>query len=175
MAYNKTTWENAPSTNTPINANNLNKIEEGIYQNSLKADQEGDLTTLTTTEKSTLVGAINELKGGETYSTSEVNTGKIWHNNKPIYRKVFVLTSPSSTGTWTDYTHNIANIDEFTYCSANINLPNLGHQYFADFYQDSGYYFNFVPKLTMFSARVGYSQYTSKDMTIVVEYTKTTD
>jgi hypothetical protein len=61
MAYNKTTWENAPSTNTPINANNLNKIEEGIYQNSLKADQEGDLSTLDTTTKSTLVGAINEL------------------------------------------------------------------------------------------------------------------
>lgn len=35
MAYNKTNWQNAPSTDTPINANNLNKIEEGIYQNSL--------------------------------------------------------------------------------------------------------------------------------------------
>lgn len=38
MAYNKTTWENAPSTNTPINANNLNKIEEGIYQNSISIE-----------------------------------------------------------------------------------------------------------------------------------------
>lgn len=38
MAYNKTIWENAPSTNTPINANNLNKIEEGIYQNSISIE-----------------------------------------------------------------------------------------------------------------------------------------
>lgn len=30
MAYTKTVWENLPSTNTPINANNLNKIEDGI-------------------------------------------------------------------------------------------------------------------------------------------------
>lgn len=30
MIYNRTTWENSPSTNTPINAQNLNKIEQGI-------------------------------------------------------------------------------------------------------------------------------------------------
>jgi len=119
--------------------------------------------------------SVTDLKGGEVYSTSEVKTNKKWHNNKPIYRKVFVLTSPTQTGTWTDYTHNIANIDEFTFYSANINLPTVGHQYFADFYESSTYYFNFIPKLTVFSARVGYSQYTNKNMTVVVEYTKTTD
>lgn len=30
MAYTKTNWENFPSANTPINAENLNKMEEGI-------------------------------------------------------------------------------------------------------------------------------------------------
>lgn len=30
MAYNKTIWENLPSTNTPLNESNLNKIEGGI-------------------------------------------------------------------------------------------------------------------------------------------------
>ena len=30
MAYNKTTWEDLPSTNTPLNATNLNNIENGI-------------------------------------------------------------------------------------------------------------------------------------------------
>lgn len=35
MAYNKTDWQNLPNTTTPVNKNNLNKIEEGIYQNSL--------------------------------------------------------------------------------------------------------------------------------------------
>ena len=61
MAYNKTNWQNAPSTDTPINANNLNKIEEGIYQNSLKADQVGDLSNLETTDKTNTVNAINEV------------------------------------------------------------------------------------------------------------------
>ena len=30
MAYEKINWENAPSTNTPINAENLNHMENGI-------------------------------------------------------------------------------------------------------------------------------------------------
>ena len=31
MAYNKTKWEDLPSVETPISAENLNKIEQGIY------------------------------------------------------------------------------------------------------------------------------------------------
>lgn len=30
MPYNRTTWENSPSTNSPLSADNLNNIEEGI-------------------------------------------------------------------------------------------------------------------------------------------------
>ena len=31
MAYTRVNWEDLPSTNTPINATNLNKMDEGIY------------------------------------------------------------------------------------------------------------------------------------------------
>jgi hypothetical protein len=57
MAYIKTEWENSPSTKTPINANNLNKIENGIYTNSVDV---GELTNLNTENKENLVEAINE-------------------------------------------------------------------------------------------------------------------
>lgn len=30
MSYTKTNWENSPSTNTPLNAENLNNIETGV-------------------------------------------------------------------------------------------------------------------------------------------------
>lgn len=33
MAYTSTNWENLPSTNTPINATNLNKIETELGKN----------------------------------------------------------------------------------------------------------------------------------------------
>lgn len=69
MAYIKTEWENSPSTKTPINANNLNKIENGIYTNSVNI---GELADLTTTNKNSTVEAINE-----TYNRiNKVNTAK---------------------------------------------------------------------------------------------------
>ena len=34
MSYTKTTWEDLPSTNTPINATRLNNIENGIKNNA---------------------------------------------------------------------------------------------------------------------------------------------
>lgn len=30
MAYTPTKWESAPSTSTPLNADNLNKLEQGV-------------------------------------------------------------------------------------------------------------------------------------------------
>ncbi|MEY0282150.1 hypothetical protein AB7W07_19675 [Providencia rettgeri] len=30
MTYVPTKWENSPSTNTPLNADNLNKLEQGV-------------------------------------------------------------------------------------------------------------------------------------------------
>lgn len=30
MAYTPTVWENEPSTKTPLNAENLNKLEQGV-------------------------------------------------------------------------------------------------------------------------------------------------
>lgn len=42
MAYQKTNWENLPSKNTPINAANLNKMEEGIAK---AVEKTGDIMT----------------------------------------------------------------------------------------------------------------------------------
>lgn len=38
MTYARVNWEDLPSTNTPINATNLNKMDKGIYDNSLAID-----------------------------------------------------------------------------------------------------------------------------------------
>lgn len=110
----------------------------------------------------------------DVYSTDEVKTNKRWINGKPVYRRVFNLTSPSTTGQWTDYSHNIANIDEFINCKAYLKLSS-GEQFFADFAESSTYYFNFVPKVNMFSTRIGFAGYANKTMRVIVEYTKTTD
>ena len=92
MAYVKTIWENLPSESTPINASNLNKIENGIYDNSVNIDNiNGELDTLTT------------------YSTDEQVIGT-WVDNKPIYRKCFYVSSfPNNTESKIDV--STSNID----------------------------------------------------------------
>lgn len=174
MAYNKTTWENAPSTNTPINANNLNKIEEGIYQNSLKTDQVGDLSNLETTEKSNLVGAINELKENEEYSTTEeIKTNKMV-GNKPVYRS-YVTYTHSSTGNYT-YNHNL-NID--TLVGADIFLSVAGQTISSHGYRPNPYIagsnsfmVSQIVENAMVSSSTGWSNNT---VYAWLEYTKTTD
>ena len=42
MAYVKKNWQNTPSTNTPINADNLNHMEQGIYDAAATADYAKD-------------------------------------------------------------------------------------------------------------------------------------
>lgn len=74
MSYSKTDWTNnsAPA----INADNLNKIEQGIYDNDAAIASAntniGTLTNLTTTEKSNLVGAINEVDGNTDINTTNI-------------------------------------------------------------------------------------------------------
>ena len=72
MAYQKQIWENLPSTNTPLNADRLNHMEDGIYEASTGTSIEvhNEYSTSTT----------------EPYSANYVNTlnGEIlWANPNP--------------------------------------------------------------------------------------------
>lgn len=71
MSYIKTNWQNKPNQSTPINAANLNHIEDGIYDVSTSI---GDLNNLNTTEKSNIIGAINEINT-KTIPISQGGTG----------------------------------------------------------------------------------------------------
>lgn len=59
MAYVKKVWKDLPDETTPINATSLNHIEDGIAGVDTNI---GDLTALTTTDKTDTVSAINEVK-----------------------------------------------------------------------------------------------------------------
>lgn len=74
MAYIPIDWENLPSTTTPVNATNLRKMDTGIKNNS---DNIGELTNLETSDKSSVVNAINELITKELYNDSTGTTGSI--------------------------------------------------------------------------------------------------
>ena len=63
-----------------------------VYNGTLTLQQNG--TTLDTfTANSSTNKTVNITTSNDTYSTTEVDTGKEWIDGKPIYRKVY-------TGTW---------------------------------------------------------------------------
>lgn len=100
MSYTKTTWENLPSTNTPINATNLNKIENGIYDNSNSID------------------ALIE------YSTQETVIGK-WINGKPIYRAYITGNVGTSSASGIIYQTVLSNVDEIISWNGRVTLGNI--------------------------------------------------
>lgn len=69
MSYTKTNWVN--NSSPKINATNLNKLEQGVYDNT---EDIGDLTQLRTTDKSNLVNAINETKGVLKWTNSSITS-----------------------------------------------------------------------------------------------------
>lgn len=126
MAYTKQTWEDLPSTNTPITASRLNHIEDGIES------VETSLTPVTSyTETNTKGYSCDYINDCNTYSTSETFTGKYWVDGSKIYRKTIHYTSTNGLQTGSNsINHNISNIGthrvvvEQEYIYSNINFLN---------------------------------------------------
>lgn len=95
-AYVKTVWEN---DSTPLNEANMNKIEdqlEALTDETIDIESNiGDLDDLDTTEKDSIVEAINELASGTVDLTD--------------YKKIYVVssTTPLSDTTFNQYCQNI--------------------------------------------------------------------
>ena len=71
MAYTKTNWEDAPSTATPLCAESLNKIENGIYENSIDiALADGNIHTLT--DRITAINTALSAKADRTELEDEI-------------------------------------------------------------------------------------------------------
>lgn len=100
---NKETLNEQPSIadKNKVKAEDMNEIKSVVNTNY---GEVGNIANLKTTDKTSVVNAINELKDGEIYSTSEVKTNKVWIDGKPIYRKMIQI----SVGT-TEVSYSIAN------------------------------------------------------------------
>lgn len=92
------------SGTTPLSANNLNAMQDGIYEDI------GNISNLQTSENN-LVGAINELVNKYTFSTTEKIIGK-WINGKNLYIKTFQKTYNETSG----YSETLASSIEDGFC-----------------------------------------------------------
>ena len=126
--------------------------------------------------KSVVNNNASVLNASLTYSTTEQVVGT-WIDNKPIYRKVISSTSVT-TGGETSINTGISNLKEFTSIigvmtrstGSAFPIPRAHTSSFA--YQVGMYY---VPSDNTMRVEVGSSVTNVSKVTIILEYTKTTD
>ena len=112
MAYEKQTWEDYPSTNTPITSDRLNHIEQGIYDNS-------------TDIVSTATQIRNEMKTnivtGEEVATNEYVDGK------QVFVKKVEFTFPTTINAWTTLIQLDSTVDDLI--DKKLRYYNNGENY----------------------------------------------
>ena len=159
MAYERVNWENLPSTNTPVNADNLNKLTEGLSSNDFTDD-----------EKTKLENLNSNLQN---YSFDEQIIGS-WTNGKPLYRKTIDCGNlpNNSTNTISTNLTNIIPRKLYGFCySSNYGNGFAINTYRVDntAYSISAYFDNNNIKISTTSDRSSYYAY------VTLEYTKPTD
>lgn len=159
-----------------INSNDITITQTGDNI-QLETPNIGNLTNLTTTNKSSIVDAINEINGEipDIYSTSEVKTNKVWINNKPIYRTVFERTDvPRGYDT---QNHSISTLETLIKAEGILYYTS-GYQYVPNVVADNitGYGAGILNITNQkYSTLLGNNIPTTNTMYIILEYTKTTD
>lgn len=194
MAYERVNWENLPSTNTPVNADNLNKLNDAIDQKADSSDvytkTETD-TKLNKKQEKLTAGTGIEITGEniinniqENYSTNEQKIGK-WINGKPIYRQTFGFNVPNyGTETyfnWTEsfYTNSISNVDEIINVKSFYKRSDNTYQPVPNNHSQSSTWasgiYDFSGTGFRFWAGNLANAFTINYLIVTIEYTKTTD
>lgn len=119
---------------------------------------------------------INE-KAKEIYSTEEQVIGT-WVDGKPLYRKVINLTAPicEKDGTYVSKTYNISNNVDFAVIELGFIKDEYNQIQTFPYINNSG---NCIKAFVDLNKKINLvhniNSYSSKEATVSVEYTKTTD
>lgn len=163
MAYTKTNWsnDNAPA----INEENLNKIEDGIFDAHTKNDEQDN--------------KINEINSINEYSGQEKIVGK-WTNGKNIYRKT--ISGTYRTTNSRDIVDLVENVETpirgFGFYSPNENVPRnqigspmIGVAGNIDAYSEIRFSANNILQIAFITPQTSYQGLTGSYI-ITLEYTK---
>lgn len=163
---------NFVNNSTPaLNSTNLNKLQDNI-EDSIKSQK-----TLSDTD----TYSCNYINQNNTYSTSEIKTNKVWIDDKPIYRKVISVNSPASADVYTTIANMGSNVVDTLVSATSMILANYdaNNQIFYNLNideSDANHYCLIAYNRSNgnIQAKVG-TEFINKNITIVLEYTKTTD
>lgn len=135
----------------------------------------GNLSSLMTTNKTSLVNAINEVYGHDKYSTNESVVGT-WVDDKPIYRKVFTQANTNNISNVAPNNENIIRMECYirrTGTNAWRSLPWLfvSSNTYGGASWAGGFYFN----NNAINFQLGSELGTIDKLIFIIEYTKTID
>lgn len=108
MAIQTITYTDKVALNENPNVAEINKVTDD-NMNEIKSVVNNNATE-TSTNTTNITTNTTKITNLQTYSTNETNTGQIWIDGKPIYRKVVAVDFPTATVTTINYPHNISNI-----------------------------------------------------------------
>ena len=164
---NKIDFKNLPDTSTPLSAENLNQL-----QTNVETAIDGKISNTSGTSQT--IGYSQEYVNNallDVYSTTETRIGT-WIDGKPLYRKVFTISSPQSSNT---------NYEDLSSLNTNKIIRLYGYyetpngKFDIPFYDsDSNYSVMFVSSGRLLRGRFG-SASSITEAKVVLEYTKTTD
>lgn len=157
MAVQTITYENKQYLNQNADIPATNKV------------QDTDMNEI----KSVVNNNANILQGDTTYSSNEIDTGKIWIDGKPIYRKVI------NCGALPNYTiksvaHNISNLDFVVFLNGVSYSSTTGNYFPLPYVADT-----LPATVKMWATDTNINLQTTSDRTdytktyVTIEYTKT--
>ena len=165
MAYIKTNWVN---NETPINATNLNKMEEGIEAANTEA----------TTSTAGLMSASDKTKlngiYANTYSTTETAIGT--YNGATLYRKVISATTPtvSSNGNYANTQTTIGSNINYCWIESAYLVDSTGQHQPLPYINNSGYLIKcFVDSGKKLYLASNGTNYNGSNVIAICLYTKT--
>lgn len=117
----------------------------------------------------------HKVSAGKAYSTSEVKTGDVWTDGKPIYRKVVTFTSPTVDPS--SVTIPIGAPDAITIVKSYVTIQTAtGRNYITlPYYYTTTAYANYYFSPSGLIVYVAGADYINKQGFAIIEYTKTTD
>jgi len=134
MSYTKTDWQNLPNTTTPINATNLNKIENGI------ADASGAIGVDEYSSSSTYaVGDLCIYNNILYQCNTAISTAEAWNANHWTQTSIVLSTMKYYTDTYSNYNmkngsivfQKVGRVVNFYADGDIVNLPTGSHTYIS--------------------------------------------
>jgi hypothetical protein len=167
MAFKRKEWKDGEAGNTPVTADELNRMEQGIEDAGKTGGVEVG-TIVHIEDDAPVPEGYVEVKSG--YSTNEVKTGEYWIDGKPIYRKVIHFVTSSELIGIPIGISNLERIVDFRGCAdwfpINFTTFDNGTPYFVatQYRIEQGQIIHICS-----------SDYANRQAYAIIEYTKTTD